>query len=220
MVVQELFSMRQQQAPSCQRNFLGTYCHFLNEIVYSQSHWIWSQTERPLNTVVTDWECRVALLQNEGRWNENANDVLVKCIKSRESTRLCRKRNILFRFKFLFRFRFWCAWLWLAEKFLQKRRWFLFSVVTTHFSCKAMCTITNKQHNCRFLVLRMSIHNVAAGFEPFTVVETIRFIDWNVNTLFISTCWAKHISNDLLYFVVHTQFFLSIFVWFKWDVKY
>ena len=116
-------------------------------------------------------------------------------------------------------FRFGCAWLWLAEKFLQKWRWFFFFIVATCLSCKAMCSITAKQQNCWFLILKKKIHSVAAGFALFTVVETSRFIGWNVNTLFISTCWAVHISNSLLYFVVRTQFFLSMFGWLKWDIN-
>ena len=83
---------------------------------------------------------------------------------------------------------------------------FLF-VVLTSLSCKTMCTVTTKQHNCRFLVLKRNIQNVAAGFALFTVVKTSR----NVNTLFVSTCWTIHISDSLSYFVVYTQFFLSIY---------
>ena len=131
-----------------------------------------------------------------------------------------RKRIRLFRIwtRFvLFCFKFLCAWLWLAEKFLQKCRWFFFFVIATRLSGKAMCSITAKQHNCWFLVLKRNIQNVEAGFAHFTVVET--FIGWNVNTLFVSTCWTVRISNSLLYFVVHTQFFLSVFGWLKWDTK-
>ena len=36
---------------------------------------------------------------------------------------------------------------------------------------------TAKQHNCRFLVLKRNIQNVAAGFALCTVVETSRFND-------------------------------------------
>ena len=46
----------------------------------------------------------------------------------------------------LFWFSFGCAWLWLAEKFFQKRRWFFFLVFATRLSCKAMCSITPKKH--------------------------------------------------------------------------
>ena len=60
-----------------------------------------------------------------------------------------------------------------------------------------MCTVTAKQHNCRFLVLKMNIQNVAAGFALFTVVETARFIGLNVNTLIISTRGTIHISDRL-----------------------
>ena len=117
----------------------------------------------------------------------------------------------------LFWFRFGCSWLWLVENFLQKWRWFSFFVIATRLSGKAMCSITAKQHNCRFLVLKRNIQNVAAGFALLTVVETSRFIGWKVNTLFVSTCGTIHISDNLSHFVVHTQFFLSIFGWLKWD---
>ena len=119
----------------------------------------------------------------------------------------------------LFCVRFRCAWLWLAEKLPQKWRWFFFFVVTTRLSCEAMCTVTAKQNNCRFLVLKRNIQNVAASFALSTVVKTNRFIGWNVNTFFVSTCWTIHIADNLSYFVVHTQFFLSIFGWLNWDVK-
>ena len=115
----------------------------------------------------------------------------------------------------LFWLKFGCAWLWLAEKFLQKKRWFFFSVFATRVSYRTMGTVTAKQHNCQFLLLKRNIQNVAARFALFTVVETGRFIGWNVNTFFISTCWTKHISDSLSYFVVYTQFFLSIFGWLK-----
>ena len=65
MVVQEQLSLRQQPSPSCQRNFLGTYCLFLDRIFYSQSHWIWSKVEKQFNTVVADWKNYVALMKTE-----------------------------------------------------------------------------------------------------------------------------------------------------------
>ena len=86
------------------------------------------------------------------------------------STRLCHKRNNFY----LFWFKFGCACLWLAEKVLQKWRWF-FSVVATRLFCQTMFTITTRQHDCRFLVLQRIIENVAAGFALFTVVETSPF---------------------------------------------
>ena len=52
----------------------------------------------------------------------------------------------------------------------------VFFVVATRLPCKTMCTVTAKQCNCRFLVLKRSIQNVAASCTPFTVVETSRFI--------------------------------------------
>ena len=124
------------------------------------------------------------------------------------STRLCHKWNNLY----LFCFRFGYAWLWWAGKFLQKRRWIYFFVIATRLSCKTRCSVTAKQHNCRCFVLKREMQNVAAGFALFTVVETSRFDGWNVNTLFISTCWTIHIFNSLSYFVAHTEFFF-FYIW-------
>ena len=49
-------------------------------------------------------------------------------------------------------------------------------VITTRLSGKTMCSVTAKQHNCRFCVRKRNIKDVAAGFALFTVVETSRFI--------------------------------------------
>ena len=117
----------------------------------------------------------------------------------------------------LFWNKFGCAWLWLTEKFLQKWRWLSFSVITTRLSSKTMCTVAAKQHNCRFLVPKRNIQNVEASFALFTVIETSRFIGWEVNTLFVSTCGTIHISDSFSYFVIHAQFFLSIFGWLNRD---
>ena len=126
------------------------------------------------------------------------------------STRICHKWNNFY----LFWFKIGCAWLWLAKKFLQKWRWFFFFVVETRLSCKTMCAMTAKQYNCQFLVLKTNFQNVAVGFALFTIVETSRFIGWEVKTLFVPTCWTKHISKNLLYSVVHTQvFFLYLVDW-------
>ena len=107
-----------------------------------------------------------------------------------------------------------CDW---RRKDFQKRRCFYFLVVKTRLFCKAMCTITTKHHNCRFLVPNRNIQNVEAGFALFKVVESSRFIGSKMNTLLISTCWTNYTSNSNLFFVVHTQIFLSMFRWFKWD---
>ena len=132
-------------------------------------------------------------------------------LKSSANTKRIRLFHIWTHYN-LFWFRFGCAGLWLAEKFFQKWRWLLFLVVATRLSCKKTCTVAAKQHNCRFLVLKRNIQNVAAGFALFTVVEISHFIGWNVNTFFISTCWAIHIFYSLSYFVVHTQFFF-FYIW-------
>ena len=131
------------------------------------------------------------------------------------STRSCHKWNNFY----LFWIKFGCAWLWLAENFLQKWGWIFFFVIAIRLSCGKMCTITVKQHICQFLVLKRNIQNVAADFALFTVVETSRFIGWNLNTLFLSLCWTVHISNCLSYFVVLTQFFFTIFAWLKSDIR-
>ena len=57
----------------------------------------------------------------------------------------------------------------------SKMEMVLIFVVVTLLSCKTMCTVTTKQHNCRFLVLKSNIQNVEAGFALFTVEETSRF---------------------------------------------
>ena len=114
--------------------------------------------------------------------------------------------------------RFRCGWLWLAEKFLQKRRWFSILIVTIHLLDKLTRAIAAKQQNCLFLVFEGNIQNMEAAFALFTVVETRRFIGWDTNKLFISTCWTINISNSLPHFLVHTHFFPSLFAWLNRDI--
>ena len=66
------------------------------------------------------------------------------------------------------------------------------------FFKKAMCTISTKQHNCRFLVLQRNIQHVRASFVLFTVVEAGSFVRWKVDTLFVWACWIIHISKNIL----------------------
>ena len=66
------------------------------------------------------------------------------------------------------------------------------------FSCKAMCTITAKQHNSWFMVLKRSNQHVGAGFALFTVVADGRFVVWKVNVLLVRACWTMHISKNML----------------------
>ena len=186
----------------------------MDQIFHAQSHWIWSKAEIPLNTVVADWK-NAALIKTSSWKNENLNEVLVTVSTNEVSTGLYHKWNYFC----LFWFGFGCTWIWLSEKFLQIWRWFFFFVLATRLSCKTLCTVTAKQHSFRFLVLKRNIQNVAASFALITVVETSRFIGWKVNTLFISTCGTIRISNSLLYFVVHTHFFLSKFSWLKLDLR-
>ena len=124
------------------------------------------------------------------------------------STRLYHKWN---NFCLLW-FRLGCAWIRLAEKFLQKWRWFFFFVVATRLSNKTMCTVIAKQHNCRFFVLKRNIQNVAAGLALFTVVETSRFIGWKVNTFFYFYLLdITHLQESLVFWCPPT--ILSFYIW-------
>ena len=116
----------------------------------SRVHWIPSlKTEKIIIfcTLNVSWvavDCRLKL--NKMIWKMNMS------LKSSTNSKRIRLFLIWTHFN-LFWFGFGCAWLWLAEKFLQKWRWLLVFVVATRFSCKTMCTVTAKQENCRFLVL-------------------------------------------------------------------
>ena len=127
-------------------------------------------------------------------------------LKSSANRKWIRLSHIWTHFN-LFWFSFGCDWR-------RKWSWFFFFAVATRLFCKTMCTVTAKQHNCQFLVLRRNFQNVTAGFALFRVIETSHYIGWHVNILFVSTCWTIHIFNSLLYFVVYTQFFfLYLVVW-------
>ena len=91
---------------------------------------------------------------------------------------------------------------WLVNKFPQNWRWSLFLVATTQFFCKGMCTITIKQHNRQFSFLRRRIQHVRADFALFTVAETGNFVGWKVNTFFVDALWKKHISNNILNWIL------------------
>ena len=43
-------------------------------------------------------------------------------------------------------------------------------------SCKAMCTITTKQHNYLFLLLDTNIQHVRAGFALSTIIDMGSFV--------------------------------------------
>ena len=104
-----------------------------------------------------------------------------------------------------------CDWLWLAEKIYQEWKWVFFLVNTTRPSCKAMCTITTKQHNSPVLVPRMNIQHVKVGFAHFTVVETRIFVNWKVKTILVWTCWTIHTSKNLLnWFSSHFRQIISL----------
>ena len=120
-VVQKISSLRQQEAPSCQKKFIGRYCHFLHEVVYSQSNWIWYKVERPLNTVVGGWENFVALLRKCLKWK--GNQMFGQLPQPMGSRHVYAINSRTFHF---FCLTFGCAWLWLVNKTLQKRRLFSF----------------------------------------------------------------------------------------------
>ena len=100
-----------------------------------------------------DWECmkRAESVWNEWEWKW-INEFLGNCVNHWDSTRLCHKWKDFY----FFWLKFGGGWLWLAEKFFQKRRWFFF-VVTTPLFDNAMCAIATKYQNCRFFVLQWSI---------------------------------------------------------------
>ena len=83
------------------------------------------------------------------------------------------------------------------KSFFQNGDCFSFSKSRFVF-CKAMCTITGKQKYDRFLVLKRIIQHARADFEFFAVVQKGKFAGRKVNTLFVSACWTKHISNNIL----------------------
>ena len=110
-----------------------------------------------------------------------------------ESTRICHKWKCFCHFWY----RLGCALLWLAGKVLQKWIWVSFFIVATHLFCKAMCTITTKQHKFWFLFLKRDIKHVRAGFTLFTVVKTRISTGLKVNTLFVGKFWTKCISINI-----------------------
>ena len=63
-----------------------------------------------------------------------------------------------------------CEW---RRNFIPKGDGFSFSQSRLVPLAKKMCTITAKQNNCRFLVHKRNIQNVAAGFGLFTVKKII-----------------------------------------------
>ena len=99
----------QQPVPWWQRNVWETVCFFVERIFWSQNNWIWTESERALNTVVRDWEFYASLLLTEIVWNETGKK-MNNSVNPRASTRLCHKWKDLS----LFLFRFGCSWLRLA----------------------------------------------------------------------------------------------------------
>ena len=198
--------------------FLWADCYVLFEIVYCISNRVGSKIESPLDSVVGDWEdhddfvyvgCKLTVNWNWIKWFEKRI-----CCSNHQPKGNAYVYSI-FGLYFLEQVRM-CLVV-IGGEISQKWKWLFFSVVATRLSCKAMCSITAKQHKCRYLVLKRNFQNVAACFALFTVVETSRFIGWKVNTLFVSTCGRIHISDSFSYFVIHAQFFLSIIGWLSRD---
>ena len=77
---------------------------------------------------------------------------------------------------FIFWVLVWMCLLVIGRETSSKKE-VVFFVVATQFFCKAMCTITTKQHYCRFLIPKRIIQRVRAGFALSTVVETGNFFD-------------------------------------------
>ena len=75
-----------------------------------------------------------------------------------------------------------------------------------------MRTVTAKQHNCRFLVLKRNIQNVAIGFALFTVVENSRFFWLKSKHIFHFYMWDNtHIQLSLVLCCPHT--ILCYYIW-------
>ena len=87
-----------------------------------------------------------------------------------------------------------CAWLWLAEKIHLKWKLISIVIVATGFFYKTMCTITNKQNICGSVVHKGNIKHARAGFALLIVIK-IHFFGWNVNRLFVWTCWMIHVQT-------------------------
>ena len=80
MVVLKVLTLRQQQAPSCQKKPLESCCHFRDEIFYSERNWNSSKFEAPLNTVVGNWKNYFVLLLTKVIKIDTRNEFLVNCI--------------------------------------------------------------------------------------------------------------------------------------------
>ena len=59
----------------------------------------------------------------------------------------------------------------------SKKEMDFFFVATTPFFDKAICAITDKQHNCRFLIFKLIVQNMAvlSAFKTFVTVFIIIF---------------------------------------------
>ena len=126
-----------------------------------------------------------------------------------------RKRRSLFRIWThfnLFWLGFGCAWLWWAEKFLQKRRWFFFFVVATCLSFKTMCAVTAKQHFCRFLVLKGIFKTLQ---QALNFLQSLKLVVLLVErwTHFSFLHVGQYTSPIVLILSTHKSFFLYLVDW-------
>ena len=99
---------------------------------------------------------------------------------------------------------FWAqilVWLDWRRNFFKKR-WFLIFVVPTRLFGKAICSITTKQHNCRFLILKKQYPSRGCTFciADIRTAFTILFPCLDMLTLLSWTISARtiDISNNTL----------------------
>ena len=102
-----------------------------------------------------------------------------------------------------------CDW---HKIYFKKRDGFFFRSRDSSPLHSTICRFQQKSQ-CWLLFPKWNIIEPTAGFALFTIVETRSFIGWNVKALFSSTCWTKHISNNLLNFAIDIQFIFSSFLY-------
>ena len=99
---------------------------------------------------------------------------------------------------YFFRHKSRCSLLWLAAKFLRKRRWFFLFVVTTCVFDKGICANIAKQTNCRFFVFKTIVWNVAASsaLQTFVAVFIILFPCMDINNVVVKNTFQdkKHLQ--------------------------
>ena len=196
----KLLSLRQQQAPGCQRNFLGAYCHhFLDGSFCSQSDWICSKTARRLNTVFGGWENRATLLQFESVQKRLEMNCWLTASTSGKSTQLRHKWNDF------------CLFgtgsgvvdpEW-RRNFSKRWKCFFFFIVTTRLSDNAWKEYSKRDSRlCTIYSRRNKMFYWLKGKNPFH----FNMLD------------KTNLENSLV-FCCHTHNSLFLFGWFKWEIK-